>query len=168
MFSVSNVRIEEVGTSAEIDSHGLDDNICLMLEAEQSTSFMDLEKQIPGGVGDVNSDQDSNTSVFTTKSQNFELSILQMHKQNSEMNNQMTRGDYEAMCKSKDTTFGLVSQHEAEVGESGSIVIGRFEEILASLRAAALTREEAQRVENILWDVKGELYAAEKRGRVAS
>jgi hypothetical protein len=41
----------------------------------------------------------------------------------------------------------------------------RFKDILEALRSAVLKRDEVEQIENILWDVKGELYAAEKRGR---
>jgi hypothetical protein len=48
---------------------------------------------------------------------------------------------------------------------TGQKIITSFEQIINALGCVALTRAEAQKVENLLWDVKGELYAAEKRGR---
>jgi hypothetical protein len=50
---------------------------------------------------------------------------------------------------------------------TGSKVISDFEQALEALRRVALTRGQAMKLENLLWDVKGELYAAEKRGRMA-
>ncbi len=150
----------------EIDSHGVKEKVSLTAEAGQRT-FMDINKHLPAVVGDVASDHDSNMSIFNSRLQDGELSVLTIHNHNIETTGQITRGTCEARDKPKaTTTLDLPSGQKEEVGETGTRVIGRFEEILASLRAVALTRDEAQKVENLLWDVKGELYAAEKRGRV--
>jgi len=117
-------------------------------------------------VEEITSDSDSHTSFFNSKSKDSELAVVPRHIQDVEMTSQRTREPYDRGDKSIHTTLVVPSEQVVEVGETGSTVIGRFEEILASLRAVALTREEAQKVENLLWDVKGELYAAEKRGRV--
>jgi hypothetical protein len=63
-----------------------------------------------------------------------------------------------------------VSEHSAARGAKEGIaptasMSSRFKDILEALRSAALERGEVEQIENILWDVKGELYAAEKRGR---
>jgi hypothetical protein len=151
--------------SVETNSHVMEDDLSLIQEAGQRT-FTDFDKQLAAVVDNVNSDYDTTMPVSNSKSEDGELSILPMHKQDVETTSRRARRDYEVLGEPNDTTSGLPSEQNAEVGESGSRVVGRFEELLVSLRAVALTREEAQRVENILWDVKGELYAAEKRGRV--
>jgi len=143
----------------------VEDDLSSIQEAGQRT-FTDLDKQLAAVVGNVNSDHDTTMPVSNSKSEDGELSMLPMHKQDMETTSQRARGNYEVWGESNDTTSGLPSEQNAEVGESSSRVVSRLEEILVSLRAVALTREEAQRAENILWDVKGELYAAEKRGRV--
>jgi hypothetical protein len=132
-------------------------------EAEQASA--DFDEPVLD-VGEITSDSDSHTSFFNRKSKDSELAVVPRHVRNVEMTSQRTREPYDRMDKSIHTTLVAPSEQVAEVGETGSTVISRFEEILASLRAVALTREEAQKVENLLWDVKGELYAAEKRGRV--
>jgi hypothetical protein len=63
-----------------------------------------------------------------------------------------------------------VSEQSAAIGAEEGIaptasMSSRFKDILEALRSAALGRDEVEQIENILWDVKGELYAAEKRGR---
>lgn len=50
---------------------------------------------------------------------------------------------------------------------TGQTIITNFEQMIASLSTVTLTRSEAQKLENLIWDMKGELYAAEKRGRMA-
>jgi hypothetical protein len=151
--------------SAETSSRVVEDDLSSIQEAGQGT-FTDLDKQLAAVMGNVNSDRDTTMPVSNSKSEDGELSMLPMHKQDVETTSQRARGDYEVWGESNDNASGLPSEQNAEVGESGSRVVGRLEEILVSLRAVALTREEARRAENILWDVKGELYAAEKRGRV--
>lgn len=152
--------------SAEVTTHGSEDDVSSIPEDQQSRVYMHLNRQFTAVVDDVNGNHDSTISVFGSKSQNAELSHLPVYKQNLATTVQTTRGDHDAWLITKDNTSSLPLGQKAEVDESGSRVIGKFEEILASLRTVALTREEAQSVENILWDVKGELYAAEKRGRV--
>lgn len=73
---------------------------------------------------------------------------------------------------SRNQTIPMKNGHEGNVEDevkqdeiSGAGVISQFEEIIRSLQSATLTRQEASKVENLLWDVKAELYAAEKRGR---
>jgi hypothetical protein len=105
-------------------------------------------------------------SLFNSKSKDSEISVLRTNVQIVETASQ-TREPYDREDRSIHTT-SVVPSEQVQVGETGSKVIGRFEEILVSLRGVALTREEAQKVENLLWDVKGELYAAEKRGRVGA
>ena len=147
----------------ETSSHRLDDDdsiISCAAEAGQASAAFD--KQVPD-VGKITSDSDSHVSLFNSKSKDGELSVVPTHVQNAETASQKTR---EGGDKSIHPASVVRAEQEVGVGETGSKVIGKFEEILASLRAVALTREEAQKVENLLWDVKGELYAAEKRGRV--
>jgi len=150
----------------ETSSPGLEEDdsvISSAAEAGQGIST-DVDKQVPD-VGDITGDSDSHTSVFNNKSKGGEPSVVPAHPQNVETAGQKTRGTCDRWDKSIYTSSVVPSEQEVGVGETGSRVIGRFEEILESLRAVTLTREEAQKVENLLWDVKGELYAAEKRGR---
>jgi hypothetical protein len=151
----------------ETSSHGLDDNDFMASRAvEAGPASTNFNKQVPDG-GEITSDTDSHMSIFNSKSKDSELSVVPTHTQNVETASQKTRETYNKGDISVNPATVVPSEQEVCGGETGLKMIGRFEEILASLRAVALTREEAQKVENLLWDVKGELYAAEKRGRVA-
>jgi hypothetical protein len=151
----------------ETSSHGVEDDEPITSSAAEAgrSPCTGFDKQILG-VDDIGSNSDSHRPDPHSKSQNGELSEVPTHIQNVETTSQKTRETYDRWDKSINTTSVIPSEQEVGVRETGSKVIGRFEEVLASLRAVALTREEAQKVENLLWDVKGELYAAEKRGRV--
>jgi hypothetical protein len=152
----------------ETSLHELEDDESMIpsaAEARQRIST-DFYKQVPN-IGDITSDSDSHVSLPKSKSQNRELATVPANIWNVETASQTTREKtYQGWDKSIGTESCLPSDQKGAVSETGSKVIGKFEEILASLRAVTLTREEAQKVENLLWDVKGELYAAEKRGRV--
>ena len=140
----------------------MEDNFSLVAEVEQGI-FADSSKQFPAVVGDY---QHSKISIPNDKSQDGELSILPAHYQNAETTNQGAMGAYEAPDNANDNTSSLPFGKKEELGDTGTRVISSLENIIESLRAVALTREEAQKAENLLWDMKGELYAAEKRGRV--
>jgi hypothetical protein len=165
--SGSTTKSRETGMDPETSSHGLEYDESMIsnaAEAGQRTSTH-LDKQIPD-VRDVTIDSDSHMSLFNSKSKDGELPVVPTHIQSVETAGQKTKETCDRWDKATYTTSVVPSAREVGVGERGAKVIGKFEEILASLRAVALTREEAQKVENLLWDVKGELYAAEKRGRV--
>lgn len=125
---------------------------------------------------DLPSDSEFCTPSRTHISLHSEPSLIRDHIQNNEKIRQEGSGAYKSRNGSIEICSGPGSRQEAEGSETnishqyqitGLQVIGKFEQLLESLKSVALTRDEAQKVENLLWDVKGELYAAEKRGREA-
>lgn len=50
---------------------------------------------------------------------------------------------------------------------TGATAVTRFQELLAGLQTATVSRAEVMKIEEMMWDLKAELYAAEKRGRSA-
>jgi hypothetical protein len=55
----------------------------------------------------------------------------------------------------------------ANEGFTGATVVSRFNRLLEGMQMATMSRAEVVKMEEMLWDLKAELYAAEKRGRSA-
>lgn len=58
-----------------------------------------------------------------------------------------------------------VPESEAEVAEAPTSILSALEKGLSQLRGATLSRDEVYKMEDMLMDMKRELYAAEQRGR---
>jgi len=50
---------------------------------------------------------------------------------------------------------------------TGATAVSRFKELLEGLQTTTMSRAEVMKMEEMMWDLKAELYAAEKRGRSA-
>ncbi|OAF58788.1 hypothetical protein VC83_06068 [Pseudogymnoascus destructans] len=50
-------------------------------------------------------------------------------------------------------------------GLTGATAVAMFKELMEGLRAGTVSRGEAMQMEEMVWDFKAELYAAERRGR---
>jgi hypothetical protein len=50
---------------------------------------------------------------------------------------------------------------------TGDAALEKFQELLKGLKHSVLSRGQVNKMEDMIWDLKAELYAAEKRGRSA-
>lgn len=66
--------------------------------------------------------------------------------------------------KGEENKVGTEASSTALSGES---VIVRLEELLTGLKGTALSRDDAQRVDTLIWDLKREVCEAERRGRAS-
>jgi hypothetical protein len=143
---------------------------------EGQISPTDRDIQMPDA-GDLTSD--CNEFRMSSADKLKDIQPLEIHNDTTKEKSVSRKGNgtYEGRSESVDNRSESTSRQEVGVERAGISdkpqstglqVISKFEEMLASLRSVALKRDEAEKLENLLWDVKGELYAAEKRGREAT
>jgi hypothetical protein len=63
----------------------------------------------------------------------------------------------------------VVAEAEAVVGAkpefTGATAVAMFKQLMEGLKSGTVSRSEAMQMEEMVWDFKAELYAAERRGR---
>ena len=65
-----------------------------------------------------------------------------------------------------EATVAAAAGADADVGAfTGASAVERLKELVEGLKEARVSRAEAMRMEEMVWDFKAELYAAERRGR---
>ena len=174
----TTVLTSSLGSLMERQKPGEDHHECISSSPAEEDQILSTyhDVQMPEA-GDLTRGSDFRMPSATDKSLDGEPSVIHNHIQKERIPGHKGSGAYEVWNDSIENSSSPAPRQQVEVdGASildepqvtGVHVIGKFEEILGSLRSVALTRDEAQKVENLLWDVKGELYAAEKRGREAS